>query len=505
MPKTLSQIISDHLSHLSPQQTVFIDYDGTKVSAAEFSKLIVIFENFFLSKQISPGQRIGLYFERSVRFVAAIIAVIRTGGVVVPLDFNSVPERALSVFLDAEISFALSDSPKLKELAAEKFPILSVPEVKNASPVLQKNSYIGRPEDPAYLAYTSGTTGRPKGAILSHRAIHGYLTWFASVASSSDRFVMALPFSTTVSFVDTFSVFYTGCTGIVFAEKLLKEPKEFVTHMKKNQTTVLMVTATSLHMLMNYGELSQENVPSLKKVLFGASAYPTDQLRTLRGKLPDVEISHLYGNTETGIICSYTLPQKFTTEDDVFMPVGKLLPHLRARLERNIPDMDFPENEGEMWVSGANILTGYWNRPDQTLKKVVADEDGTVWYRTGDVAQEVTPGCYRLIGRVDRIFKKNGYQVEPEEVERHLSLLSEISNLAVIPQKRASGETLVYAYVIKAPDAELSVIKLKKYCAEKLPSHMVPDRFIFMAEFPKTTSGKIDYIKLAEIKHELES
>lgn len=507
MSKTISEKIIANLQNSSQDRKLFIDKDGSIVTCAEFEKLVLVFQNFILAKSVLPGLRIGLYLERSVRSIAAIVAILRVGAVAVPLDFHSVPERALSVFSDAQIRFAICDSLKLKELLArtsEKIELFSTMEIESFQYQPQKNIYIETPDDPAYITYTSGTTGRPKGVLLSRKAIDGYLTWFSSIANSSDRFVMALPFSTTVSLVDVFSPFYSNCLGVVFPEKLSKEPREFVRYMEKQNTTILMLPATVLHMLVSFGDLSKKNVPSLTKTLFGASAYPADQLRVMRAALHEVEITHLYGNTETGIVCSQKVPELFIDEKDLFLPVGKICSHLQGRLERNISGFVFPDNEGELWVSGANIMTSYWNRPEQTTKKLVKDIKGAIWYRTGDIARELAPGCFQLIGRVDRLFKKNGYQVEPEEIERQLSLLKEISTVAVIPQKRSSGESLAYSYIIKKPDVDLSIIKLKKYCSEKLPSHMIPDRFIFLSEFPKTSSGKIDYIKLAEIKNDQE-
>lgn len=504
MSDNLGNKIKKSIEPSSENKTLFFDKDGASIGCNEFEKSVLNFENFLLIKNILPGQRIGIYFERSVKSVAAIVAILRLGAVAVPLDLHSTPERALSVFTDAQVGLIISNSLALEDLlsdANETINFVLLSEVESANLEQKKNTYVENPDDPAYICYTSGTTGRPKGVLLSRKAIDGYVGWFASHVSPSDRFVMSLPFSTTVSLVDVFAPFYANNINVVFPESLSKVPKDFVSYMEAQQTTVLMVTATVLHMLVNYGGLSKKNVPSLRKVLFGASAYPADQLRALRSALEGVEIIHLYGNTETGIIFSHKVPESFVNDEDLFLPVGKVCDHLLAKLERKSFELDFPENEGELWVSGANIMTSYWNRPDQTSKKLVQDSGGVVWYRTGDIGKEIAPGYYRLIGRVDRVFKKNGYQVEPEEIERQLSLLKEISNVAVIPIKRSSGEPLISAYLIKKSDVEVSILSLKKHCSEKLPSHMIPDRFVFLTEFPRTTSGKIDYIKLSETKN----
>lgn len=246
-------------------------------------------------------------------------------------------------------------------------------------------------------------------------------------------------------------------------------------------------------MLAQRGNLSSHDYASLRAVLFAGEVFPVAHLRSLHALWPAPRYFNLYGPTETNVCTWYEVATPIDPDRTTPYPIGKVC----SQLDSIIVDLDgqvvAKGSEGELCIKGPNILRGYWNLPEQTARGFLGD-----YYRTGDLVVEDESGDLRFVGRRDRMVKKRGYRVELGEIETALYAHPEIEEAAVIAATDADAAVTICAHLSLKSGDKLSLIALKKFCAERLPLYMVPDKFKFHARLPKTSTDKIDFQKLKE-------
>jgi acyl-coenzyme A synthetase/AMP-(fatty) acid ligase len=205
----------------------------------------------------------------------------------------------------------------------------------------------------------------------------------------------------------------------------------------------------------------------------------------------------LYGPTETNVCTYYEIPEVIAEDRMHPFPIGRACSNVRARVideaGRDVPHGE----EGELVISGPPVMQGYWNLPDRTASAFHVDEIGR-WYRTGDIVIKGDDGVYSFRGRRDRMVKRRGYRIELGEIEAALYRHHAISEAAAIANSEEGGVSIKVFYTSREGVA-LSLIELKRFCAENLPAYMIPDRFSHQQALPKTSTDKIDYQRLKEV------
>jgi acyl-coenzyme A synthetase/AMP-(fatty) acid ligase len=234
-------------------------------------------------------------------------------------------------------------------------------------------------------------------------------------------------------------------------------------------------------------------------VLFAGEVFPLKHLRRLMDLWATARFYNLYGPTETNVCTFYALPERIAPEVENAVPIGKacsgditmVADESNRKLRRG--------EEGELYVAGPSVTSGYWNLPERNASSFYDDGDGKRWYRTGDIVREDAQGDYIYIGRRDRMIKRHGYRVELGEIEAALHRHEAIAEAAVVAVPDASGEIRVTAFICCDGQESPSIIALKRFCMEKLPAYMIPDRFLVRTSLPKTSTQKIDYQRLKEL------
>ena len=264
--------------------------------------------------------------------------------------------------------------------------------------------------------------------------------------------------------------------------------------MAERKLTIWYSAPSILTLLAQQGKLEQYDWSNLRTILFAGEVFPVKHLRLLKSLIPHPTYFNLYGPTETNVCTFYRLPDTLDEQRAEPYPIGKTCSNLREKVVMDGREVKRGE-EGELCMTGAGVMRGYWNKPDLTEQAFLTDEKGDRWYRTGDIVFEDTEGDFIFRGRRDRMVKRRGYRVELGEIEACLYRHSEVKEAAVIALSQEDGVT-IRAFVAMAEGVKPSLIAMKRFCTEHIPVYMIPDRFSFHEGLPKTSTDKIDYQRL---------
>jgi long-chain acyl-CoA synthetase len=337
------------------------------------------------------------------------------------------------------------------------------------------------PEDTAVLVYTSGTTGKPKGAELTHFQLYMNCTIAGQLfgARPDDVTLAVLPFFHVfgLSSIINVSVRYGGCLSIV--PRFV--PAAVLDTIERDRCTVIGGVPTMLHALAQQ-DISGRDLSALRVAVSGGASLPEDVLRTFEGKY-GIEVLEGYGMSETASTCSFNRPG-----DRRVLSIGK--PVWGVTMRVTDPDgQRLPpgrEHVGEILVRGHNVMKGYLGRPEATMEAIRGG-----WLHTGDLGYMDEDGFYFIVDRAKDLVIRGGYNVYPREIEEVLYAHPGILEAAVVgkPDERLGEE--VVAFVVLRPGSELSADEVIAYCRERLAAYKYPRDIRFAAELPKGPSGKI--------------
>ncbi len=493
-----------------------VEPSGATISYSELDRLSNGVRDLLLARGIRRGDRVSFYLRKSIDSVAVIFGVLKAGGAYVPLDPGAPPARNAFILKDCAVSRLVIEREFVEPLKREllqngddvEFTVLE--EVGGGEPLRlalarealrQGSSVDGSATDLAYILYTSGSTGRPKGVCLSHRAAVSFVDWCTDLLEPTpqDRFSSHAPFHFDLSILDLYVPLKNGAAIVLIGEDLGKDPQNLARLISDQKLTVWYSTPSVLALLIQFGKLNERDLSTLRAVLFAGEVFPIKHLKALQRRLNGTRLINLYGPTETNVCTFYEAKGEIPPERTEPLPIGKACSHLMTKVIDPSGRTVEPGGEGELCVSGAGVMDGYWNRPDRTDQAFLTDADGVSWYRTGDVVQEQADGNYQFLGRRDRMVKKRGYRIELGEIEAGLYRHPEVMEAAVVACSNEDQEVQLKAFLTLRGPQRISMIELKSFCVQNLPSYMIPDQFRFSDSLPKTSTDKIDYQQLLNL------
>ena len=290
-----------------------------------------------------------------------------------------------------------------------------------------------------------------------------------------------------------------GATLVLISEEVGKSPTLLAELIAEKRISVWYSTPSILSLLTQFGDLPSRDYSALRIIHFAGEVFPVKHLRALQELLPNRRYFNLYGPTETNVCTFYEVPSPFPTERTEPFPIGKVCSHLNAKVVDEAGREVGRGAEGELCISGAGVMHGYWNRAEQTAMSFLADSADGRWYKTGDLVVEDTSGDFVYRGRRDRMIKKRGYRVELGEIESCLYRHPSIKEAAAIAISDEVNGVRVKVFLSTQDGNKLSQIALKQFCSEHLPPYMIPDLFSFQPTLPKTSTDKIDYQRLKDL------
>ena len=354
--------------------------------------------------------------------------------------------------------------------------------------------------DLAYILFTSGSTGQPKGVMLSHANAFTFLDWCTGALGrwhDNDRFASHAPFHFDLSVFDLFAACKNAATLVLIGENLGKDPAALGDFIARKHITVWYSAPTILALLARGGGLDRAGYRAPRLVLFAGEVFPLAGLRSLRALWPRARMWNLYGPTETNVCTACSIPRTIPDDRVDPFPIGSVCPPLRARVVDEHGREVAPGALGELLIGGPGVMRGYFGQPELTAAAFVVQGD-TRWYRTGDLVRDDGAGCFQFHGRRDRMVKKRGYRIELGEIESALHRHDGVDRAGVVAQADEVGVSIA-AFVALKPDQKKSIIAMKRHCMSYLPAYMIPDTFTFLDDLPRTSTDKVDYQRLRSL------
>jgi amino acid adenylation domain-containing protein len=494
-----------------PDRTAVVDPSGARFSYAELDRRSSALAGFLAGRGVKPGDRVGVVVPKSATAVISLFGIMKAGAAYVPVDATAPAERARRILTDCRITALVVDGRLLAAVPDSRdvplAALLTVGTVPGETPpeaTLSIEDALAadaaapstRPGlgDLAYILYTSGSTGMPKGVMLTHENAVSFVDWCSSVFAPTehDRFSSHAPFHFDLSVLDIYLSLKHGAALYLVSEDLGKNPKELARFIDSNQLTIWYSTPSILTLLLQFGNLERYPATSLRYVFFAGEVFPVKHLREVKRRWPGPHYFNLYGPTETNVCTFARIPAEVPEDRDTPYPIGFPCEHCRPL----VLDSDGREvaagDEGLLYMSGASVFQGYWNRPVEN-EAAFLTRDGVRWYNTGDVVRWVPDEGFIYLGRRDRMVKRRGYRIELGEIERALYAHPRIREAAVVATPDADAGVKITAFLSCKGGAAPSIIELKTYCGSALPGYMSPDRFVTLDELPRTSTDKTDY------------
>lgn len=445
-----------------------------------------------------PGVRVGITMEPSKDLLVAILGVLKTGAAYVPVDPTYPNQRKQFIYTNSGIELLITKGRLGSEESGKSTPLDETNLVyeyrQEAPPAERLWSYpVGSPENLAYVMYTSGTTGDPKGVMITHQNLVNYLWWAAQTYVQEEDAVFA--FFTSISFdLTVTSVFLPLVTGnSIRIYNYSKGDIALKQILQENSVSIIKLTPSHLKIVR---ELEADGFfanPALRRIIVGGENFETSLAQDIFRKFGGaVELYNEYGPTETTVGC---MIHRFDPGIDqgLSVPIGRPIDHMEIYLLDSKRRLVPRGITGEIYIGGAGVGKGYLFNPVLTAEKFVDHflSPGKMLYRTGDLAKRLTDGDLVFLGRGDSQVKVNGYRIELEEIGSVLRQLDGIRDVVVIADKAGiSGGDRLCAYYVA--EEEIAPEVLTGHLSGSLPPFMIPACFVQLSVLPLTANGKLD-------------
>lgn len=444
-----------------------------------------------------------VYLPKQAESVVSYMGILKTGNPYVPTDYQ-VPMQRLQTMLDnLKPELIIADEEGLEKITQNN--IKTDAKLCKYEDLIKENAELSLVErsmaettdtDPAYIMYTSGTTGVPKGVVISHRGIEDYANWLINEFDISENAVFGLQsgFHFDNSVFDMYCSFFTGGKMVIIPEILFMYPSKLIPYLNEKKINIIFWVPTVMISVADSGALDAEKPKYLEKVIFAGEVMPNKQLNIWRKALPSCVYANLYGPTEITVDCLfYIVDREFG--DNEPLPIGKDCPNSRVLILKEDNTLAAANEHGEICVLGCCVGLGYWNNPEQTKKAFVQNplnsEYREIMYRTGDIGYRTDEGLVMYVGRKDSQFKLRGNRIELGEIEQNALAISEIERACAIFDE-VNQEIAVFVKT----KAEMNLRKFNKELKNYIPKYMLPSKLFVVEEFPYNKNNKIDRLEL---------
>lgn len=483
--------------------------EANKITYGELNQRANQLGHYLRKRGIGPEHTVGLYLERSVELVVAVLGILKAGGAYVPIDFTFPKERVALMLEEADATVLVTQQSLLPELpeSARRNEIVCLdsdwPRV-----ALESTANPGSgaaPDNLAYIIFTSGSTGWPKGVMVSHRNVTRLFEVTERWFHFGERDVWTLFHSIAFDFSvwELFGTLLYGGQLVVVPYWVSRAPEAFYQLLRDERVTILNQTPSAFRQLMHVDQSTAASDLALRTVIFGGEALELRSLKPWFDRHGDQapELVNMYGITETTVHVTYR--SLSSADGDVGDSlIGGPLPDLEAYvLDRHLQLVPFGL-PGELHVGGPGLARGYLNRPELTNERFIKNpfnsEPGARLYKSGDLVRYLPSGDLIYLGRVDNQVKIRGFRIELGEIEAMLGQHAAVQMAVVLASENDPGDKRLVAYVVALKDALPKASDLRSFLKEKLPDYMVPAAFVFLDELPLTPNGKLDRAALPD-------
>lgn len=437
-----------------------------------------------------------IFIDKSVNTLIAMFGSLYSNSFYCVMDVRSPENRIETILQTFQPDIIITDSSyneKILEISKQSVPVVLIEELLKENidfNALDKIIEKCIDTDPAYVLFTSGSTGIPKGTIVTHRAIISYVESVISVFDLNSDMILGnqTPFYFSMSILDIFVTVYTGGTLIIIPRKLFSFPIKVIEYLNENRINTIYWVPTALSIIANRDTFSALKPSCLSKVLFAGEVMPVKQLNYWMKSLPDVLFANLYGPTEITDTGTYYIVDREFLENER-LPIGKAFPNCDVLLIKDNDEKATGEEPGEICFRGSFLGEGYYNDPVKTAEVFSQNPLNHSYpekiYRTGDLGKYNSNGELLFLSRKDFQIKRNGYRIELGEIEANISAIQGINNCVTVFDQQKEKIVLFYS-------GSMETSELWGMINDNLVKYMRPDSIVKLKGIPINANGKYD-------------
>jgi amino acid adenylation domain-containing protein len=476
--------------------SIALIFDDTELSYAELNRQANRLAHRLIALGVQPETRVGITVERSVELIVSLLATLKAGGAYVPLDPDYPQNRLNFMAMDSKIEVLLTQSHINKKLLLPAaYKILELDKLNLARESEQNPKINLHGEHLAYIIYTSGSTGKPKGVGVRHHALgHFIMSMLESPGiEAGNTLISVTAYSFDIAGLEFYLPLSAGARLVLASRTISQDGPQLMRLLDFYQPNVLQLTPAGWRVLLAAGWKGwQEKSRMSLKCLCGGESISIDLVDQLRAL--NVELWNMYGPTETTI---WSIAGKIN-QREIFLgtPIAATRLYI-LDTEMNPVSRGIP---GELYIGGAGLARGYYNKPALTAQRFIADpfnENGERVYRTGDLVRWQSGGRIEYLGRLDHQIKMRGFRIELGEIEAQLLQQPQVREAVVVSKERLDSIRLV-AYISCQPGSDIDTAELRNTLTTFLPDYMIPSAIVILKSLPLNANGKIDRKLLPE-------
>lgn len=473
---------------------------------------------------IGRGARVGMLLPKSPECVVAMLGVLRAGATYVPVDPRAPSARQAYVLGNAAVRAVIGAPQLLEPLGALRgawtpervvlhgagdaptwMPAASVARLEELPAGHAPAGAAGAHEgDPAYILYTSGSTGNPKGVVISHRNAITFVDWGMETFSVGPQDVLSnhAPHHFDLSVFDIYCALHCGACVAIVPDRLAAFPTRLAEWIEQQRISVWYSVPSALVRLLQQGKLERFGFAKLRTMLFAGEPFPVKYLREVMERFPHAGFHNLFGPTETNVCTWYPVPRPLPA-DVHDLSIGSVCANMSGVVLKDDGSAGRAVgDEGELLIGGPGVMLGYWGLPERTaavrIQNPLHDDYADPMHRTGDRVRIRADGYFDFLGRRDHMVKTRGYRVELGEVENGLLAHVAVRMAGVVALPDDDVGNKLYAAVAPESGASVSHDLLVPFLLERLARYAVPERIFVFDELPVTSTGKLDRTGLRE-------
>lgn len=497
--KLMHEIFEEYVQQ-NPTKTALV-FNDHKLTYAELNEKSNQLARVLRDQNVTRDTVVAIMAERSLETFAGILAILKAGGAYLSINSKYPETRKQFMLEDSNAMVVLAQ----KALAEENKNLLQGKEIiliddeKTYSGNSSDLPKINKPNDLSYIVYTSGTTGRPKGVMVSHRNVirlvknTNYVTF-----NENDRIGQIGVVEFDASTFEIWGALLNGLALYIIDQETVLDFEHFQERLNQSKITTMFMT-TAL-----FNQISQTHIGTfagLKNLLVGGEALSPTHINSARKSYPKLNLMNVYGPTEnTTFSTTFLIDTEYVENIPIGQPIANSTAYIVDKNNKLLPTGIV----GELCVGGDGVARGYLNNQKYTEEKFIPNpfKEGDRLYRTGDLARWLPKGTIEFVGRIDDQVKVRGFRIELGEIENKLLQHPEISETVVVVKEREKWDKYLTAYIVS--NMEFSQVELREYLAAELPHYMIPSYFVVLEKMPLTRNGKLDRKALPEPDGEID-
>jgi amino acid adenylation domain-containing protein len=490
--RLIHELFEQHVR--STPDAIAVAYEGQSLSYAELNRQANRLAHWLIGEGMRVGEYVPILMTRGLQMLIAQLAVLKSGAVYVPLDPQLPMERLLFTIRDCGARRILAERGRYAELESEAVQWIDCSEVSRAlgnQPDHDPQPEMNEPP-PAYVMYTSGSTGVPKGVVVPHRAVNRLAinNGYAHIEPTDCIAHCSNPAFDASTF-EIWGALLNGASVLIVPPCIVLDAPRFAETLTKHRVTVLWMT---VGLFAQYTEALASVFPQLRYLITGGDVVEPRTVRRVMDN-PPRRLLNAYGPTEcTTFSTTYLIKSLEACVKSI--PIGRPISNAQIHiLDGKLQPVPLGAT-GEIYIGGAGVALGYLNRPDLTAERFIADpfsaDPQARLYKSGDLGRWRSDGNVEFLGRDDQQVKLRGFRIELGEIEAQLAQHPQVEEAVVLAREDTAGAKYLVAYVRRRAESTAGVEELRAHLQAVLPEYMVPSAFVAVESFPLTTSGKLD-------------